>query len=73
MSEKMTEEEFANKVEWEGGLYDALFIYGLKSGDLVDGPLKDAIEKIESQAKPFNDAMDEAEWLIESLLEDCEQ
>ena len=67
---KMSAKEFASKAYWEGGLYEAIFAYGLGSKDLVDGPLKDAIVEIESHAKPFNEAMDKAEWILESLLDD---
>lgn len=70
MSEKMTPKEFAGKVEWEGGLYDALFGYGLKSSDLEDGELKDAIESVESWAPDFIEAMEYAESLLEDLTEE---
>lgn len=34
MKKKLTTKEFANKVEWEGGLYDAVAGYGLNEADL---------------------------------------
>jgi hypothetical protein len=36
VSNKYTAQEFADKVEWEGGLYEAVTGYGLKASDLDD-------------------------------------
>ena len=38
--EPMTPEDFASKVNWEGGVMDAL-AYGLKPNDAPEGPLRD--------------------------------
>jgi hypothetical protein len=35
MTDKMTEEEFINKIAWEGGIIGAL-TYGLRASDLAD-------------------------------------
>lgn len=40
-TELMTAADFASKVEWEGGIIDALD-YGLKPADAPEGPLRDA-------------------------------
>lgn len=36
MADKMTIKEFLDKVEWEGGWYDAVAGYGLSQKDLAD-------------------------------------
>lgn len=38
--EPMTPEDFAAKVNWEGGVMDAL-AYGLKPSDAPEGPIRD--------------------------------
>ena len=65
MSDKMTEEEFGYKVSMEGGLYEALFSYGLDSDDVEEGPLKEALKRVEAIAPSFVEAMDDVEALIE--------
>lgn len=67
----MTDEEFAAKVDWEGGLYEALFGYGLKSTDLdnQDGVLAQAIRQIESLAPDFYTAMMAVEEILNTITE----
>lgn len=49
MSRALTEAEFAHKVDYEGGILDALLYYGLKSEDLLDkeGPLYQLVLEFE--------------------------
>jgi len=44
MSEKWTKEELADKVEWEGGVYDAVCLYGLKPEYLPDDTPPEVVE-----------------------------
>jgi hypothetical protein len=64
MAEKMTPEEFADKVEWEGDVIEALE-YGLTAEDLVDGPLKTAWGRLEEAWKDFKPALDAVEELLD--------
>jgi hypothetical protein len=76
MADKMTPQEFAQKVEWEGGVLDALE-YGLKADDLDDSPeatdlyaewfeLQDAWKKLQRLLEPV-------EARIEGLLLDQDE
>lgn len=58
MSYRMTEEEFADKVESEGGLLGAIFGYGLGPGDLQPGYLKELFERYEPAFDQMRDFMD---------------
>ena len=44
-NKKMTPEEFASKLDWEGGLYELVTSYGLSPDRLEDGALKDSYTK----------------------------
>ena len=68
--DKMTDEEFAGKVLWEGGPIDGL-TYGLKSTDLADqdGELASTWRALELQWKAMGPVLIEAENLIEGLSE----
>lgn len=58
--------EFAAKVDWEGGLYEALFGYGLKSSDVDDEypELKTALDEAHSAHAEFSKYMDAVEALL---------
>lgn len=63
--QKMTDREFAAKVEWEGGVYDAIFDYGLRSTDLADQSTElcasmKALEEILPQVQQLIDSIEEA-------------
>lgn len=63
----MTEAEFAAKVEWEGGVMDALD-YGLRAKDVELGGLHTMWRDLETLWEPMR-------WLvgqIEDVLEDIE-
>lgn len=64
----MNERDFANKVEWEGGILGALD-YGLRSNDLdVNGPLKQAWERLEDAYRIYvQPALHEVEALLEEI------
>lgn len=68
MSDEMTEFEFASKVEWEGGVLDALD-YGLSGFELPKGSdLRRAwlaLEEAYKEVRPYL-------LKVESLLEDIE-
>ena len=51
MDKKMTPEEFAAKLEWEGDIYELATSYGLNPDSLEDGPLKDSYAKFYEHAK----------------------
>lgn len=75
MSKNMTDLAFARKADWEGGAYDGIFEYGLKSSDLADqeGELAAAVRALEGLAGPFHDALQKVEDLIESISEDDDE
>lgn len=41
----MNDEEFFDKVEWEGGLYDALIGYGISPNDVLNPEIADFITR----------------------------
>lgn len=53
-------DEVIAKMNWEGGIYDALE-YGLKASDMPDEELKEAWQALE-------DAFSEAEYLADRVL-----
>jgi hypothetical protein len=64
----MTIDEFAAKVEWEGGLWEAVTSYGLSEKDLdddVDPAMYERIAKFSRKAKKVR----ELEYDLEDLLE----
>ena len=74
-SDKMSDGEFALKVDYEGGLLEALMGYGLKSDHLEEGDLKDAIAKVETFIRnpEFDKAVREAEDLLEDALAEYDE
>jgi len=66
---KMTDAQFAGKIDWEGGIIGALD-YGLSADDLEnqDGELATAWRKIEELYRPVIELGVE----IEGILEDIE-
>lgn len=64
----MTEEEFAEKVEIEGDVLDAL-LYGLKADVLPDGELKRTWEMLEQAWKSVDQWIDYAQDIVDELLE----
>lgn len=71
----MTDEDYANKVEWEGGFLQAFFSYGLKSEALEDkeGELYIALKAFEDACEKANlqellaDVEEELEYLTEEM------
>lgn len=66
---KYTEQEFAEKVEWEGGLWEALTEYGLKASDLEPGALREALENAEPLIAEAFTEIRGMEYYLESLEE----
>ena len=66
----MTNEEFAQKVEWEGGWLEAIFGYGLSESDLEEqsGPFYEAVKELSSLRKRVG----ELEATLERLTEDMD-
>lgn len=64
----MNEERFASKVEYEGGIFDALD-YGLRSTDLddQDSDLAVAWEALEKAFDNMRPALAEVERILEDL------
>lgn len=67
----MTDEEFAQKVSWEGGILDALLEYGLSCDDLEDteGALYSAIAEFDSIRLQLQDIL----GAIEEALPETEE
>lgn len=68
MKYTMTEQEFANKIEWEGGILDALD-YGLTPEDVEGGELQDAWRTLyiryTASLKPAVERVQELLWGLE--------
>lgn len=60
---KYTEQEFAEKVDWEGGAFEA-FVYGLRHADL-----KDTTSELALAWKEFEEACAEVEPLLDRVNE----
>lgn len=69
MSYTYTEQEFAEKVEWEGGLWETLTGYGLSYTDVVPGALRDALEQAERVIAEASTEIEAIEYYLESLEE----
>lgn len=72
VSNKYTTQEFADKVDWEGGLYEAVTSYGLKPEDLDD----DAPPALVVLLVRFKEAADKAAHLehqIEEMFEEYDE
>lgn len=65
MPEPMTDEEFINKIGWEGGVISALE-YGLKASDLsnLDGELAKAWGELEKKWRKLQPKIDKVEALL---------
>lgn len=53
MSEKWSKEEVANKVDWEGGLLDALY-WGIRADMIEDQELAEAWAELEKTMPVFD-------------------
>lgn len=62
----MTEKDFAAKIEWEGGIPDALE-YGLKSEDCEPGELHDAWKNLEVGWNSIQKAMKAVEGILDEI------
>lgn len=67
----MTDREFAQKVDWEGGVLSAIFDYGLSSEDLADddSDLARALRLLEEVKDEFENRLARVENLAEELLD----
>lgn len=70
----MTGPEFAEKVDWEGGVLQALE-YGLKASDLnatneTEDALKSAWESLEYAFGMLQDDLNKASSIVDALLDD---
>jgi hypothetical protein len=65
----MTESDFAAKVEWEGGVIDALE-YGLLPGDVEPGQLHDAWAALYAKYQDFKPLLYRVEGLVENASEE---
>lgn len=66
MSKAMTEKDFAAKIEWEGGIPDALE-YGLKSEDCEPGELRNAWKDLEDRWKTLQKPMSVVERILAAI------
>lgn len=67
MSDKpMTESAFASKVEWEGGIFEALD-YGLKPSDAPKGPIRDAWARLCQVWQQISPIADEVSRLLDGI------
>jgi hypothetical protein len=67
MSDKpMTESAFASKVEWEGGIFEALD-YGLKPSDAPKGPIRDAWARLYQAWQQISPIADEVSRLLDGV------
>lgn len=65
---KMTPQDVANKVDWEGGLFDTAFEYGLKSDDMEDSELKTAWARMEREyAAGFGEAYEDVVRILDGM------
>lgn len=69
----MTLREFIDKVEWEGGAWEALRGYGIKSNNVDDPELKRLLDIFHSLADDAENAMIAAMFYAESNVEDSEE
>lgn len=67
----MTEQDFAAKIEWEGGITDALD-YGLKAEQCVPGELHDAWAKLEAVWVSAQPEIKVVQYILDSLMSDGE-
>ena len=62
----MTESAFAGKVEWEGGILEALD-YGLKPADAPKGPIRDAWARLYQVWQQIEPLVDEVSRLLDGV------
>lgn len=67
MSDKMTKQDVADKVDWEGGIPQAMF-WGLKSEDIGDEELR----KAWAEAEPFLEKLAAIDALLPEVEPDDE-
>ena len=60
----MTPARFAAKVEWEGGILEALD-YGLAPADVTEGPLRDLWSKLSSLYRQMQPILAEAQRALD--------
>lgn len=68
MREPMSEEDFAAKIHWEGGIMDALD-YGLRSEDVVPGDLHNLWEELEGYWAQMQSTVYELDDYVGELLD----
>ena len=70
MGFKLTDVEFAYKVDSEGGIFGALLGYGLTAEDLVnvDGRLAKAVSRLDEQRANLRDIIVEIDDAIDEAL-----
>lgn len=62
----MTESAFAGKVEWEGGIFEALD-YGLEPSDVVEGPVREAWTRLYQLWQQIEPIADEVSRLLDGI------
>lgn len=65
-NQPMTESDFASKVEWEGGVFEALD-YGLKPADVVEGPVREAWTRLYQLWQQISPIADEVSRLLDGI------
>jgi hypothetical protein len=71
VTEPMTAADFASKVEWEGGVMEALD-YGLKPADAPEGPIRDAWARLYQLWQQLSPIADEVSRLLDGVERDDE-
>jgi hypothetical protein len=64
--EPMTESAFASKVEWEGGILEALD-YGLKPTDVVKGTVREAWTRLYQLWQQIEPIVEEVDRLLDGV------
>lgn len=66
-----SDEEFAAKVEWEGGIIETIFVYGLGSDRLAnkDGALYKAVVNLEALGPKLLPALDAVERALDDVTD----
>ena len=66
MTEPMTAADFASKVEWEGGVMEALD-YGLKPAHAPEGPIREAWTRLYQVWQQLSPIADEVSRLLNGV------
>lgn len=66
MANLMTEADFLSKIEYEGGIFEAIH-YGLKASECEPGKVRDEFQKIEDAIKSVSDSIRFIDRAITSL------